>query len=102
MASGGVVRAVHPVAIAMPRLDVGDEGMPDETVDLGQRESSLDTVGVEQAQFDALSSLAEQREVRARAVVGRTQRVGLSRPDLKLGGDLLIGGSSQGCGSKGR
>ena len=100
LARGGVVGAVHPVAVALAGLDVGDEGVPDEPVDLGQREPGLVAVGVEQAQLDALGGLAEHREVGARAVVGRAQRIGLARPDLDLGGDLRGGGSSQGCSSR--
>ena len=44
------------------------------------------TVGVEQAQLDALGDLAEQREVGAGAVVGGTERIGLAAPDLLRNG----------------
>ena len=52
---GRVVRPVHPVAVALSRLDVGDEAVPDEPVDLGQRQPGLAAVGVEQAQLNRLA-----------------------------------------------
>jgi hypothetical protein len=48
-----IVGAVHPVAVALTGFDVGHEGVPDEAVDLGQREAGLPEVSgavvVEQA-----------------------------------------------------
>ncbi len=59
--------------------------MPDEAVDLGQGDPPFGAVGVEQAQFDPVGDLGEDREVGAEAVVGGTQRIGLTRPDLAVG-----------------
>ncbi len=55
--------------------------MPDEAVDLGQRQPGLGAVGVEQAQLDAFGGLAEHREVGAGAVVGGPERIGLAGPN---------------------
>ncbi len=79
-----VVRAVHAVAVALARLDAGQERVPDEPVDLGQLEPRLVPVGREQAQLDAFGDLAEQREIGARTVVGRTERICRARPDLHV------------------
>ena len=72
---------MHPIAVALARLDVRDEAVPDESVDLGQRHPGLGAV-VEQARLDPLRGLAEYREIGARTVVRRAQRVGLAGPDL--------------------
>ena len=64
---------------------LGHEAVPDEAVDLGQRDPGLGAVGVEQAQLDPLGDLAEHREVGARAVVGRAQRIRLTRPHFTGG-----------------
>jgi hypothetical protein len=70
LSRGRIVAAVYPVAVALAGLDVGDEAVPDEAVDFGQRHPGLNAVDVEQAQLDLLSGLAEHREIGARAVVG--------------------------------
>ena len=64
----GVVRAVHPVAVALAGLHLRQVGVPDERVDLEQLDARLAAVVVEQAELDALGDLAEEREVRAGAV----------------------------------
>ena len=77
-----VERAVHPVAVPLARIHLGQVGVPDVGVHLGQLNPRLVAIRVEQAQLDALCHLAEQGEVRAPPVVGRTERVGRSWPDL--------------------
>ena len=78
-----VVRAVHAVAVALPRLHGRQVAVPDEPVDLGQLDARLVAAGaVEQAQLDPLGDLAEQREVRAAAVEGGAQGVRRARPAL--------------------
>ena len=106
LACAGVVWAVHAVAVPLAGLDVRQEAVPDECVHLGQRDSGFAAVGVEQAQFDALGDLAEQCEVGAGAVVGGSERIGLTAPDLLRNGvgnrDLgqgapfLVAGTEQG------
>ena len=82
---GGVVRAVDPVAVALARLDGGQVAVPDEAVDLAQRDAGLGrprggvAVG-EQAQLHALGDLGEDREVRPGAVVARAQGVRTAWP----------------------
>ncbi len=58
--------------------------MPDEPVDLGQRDAGLRPVRVEQAQLDTFGDLTEQCEIRPRPVVRRAQGVGTSRPDFHV------------------
>ena len=78
----GVVRAVHPEAVALAGLQAGHVGVPDEAVDLGQVEAGLGAVVVDEAQLDPLGHLAEQGEVDATAVVGGAEGVRRSGPDL--------------------
>ena len=79
---GRVVGPVHPVAVALTGFDGRQKAVPDEAVHLVQRHPGLGAVGVEEAQLHLLGDLAEYREVGARAVVGRAQRVGLAGPLL--------------------
>ncbi len=79
------VGAVHPVAVALSGPDAGQVAVPDEVVDLGQRDQPLRAVVGDQREFDLPGDLGEQREVRARAVVGGSQRIGASGPDLPRG-----------------
>ncbi len=58
-----VVRAVHPIAVALTRLDPGQVGMPDEAVDLDQLQPGLLVVLVDQAELDPVGDLGEQGEV---------------------------------------
>jgi hypothetical protein len=88
------VRTVHAVAVALSRLDVGDEPVPDESVDLGQHDTlGLLAVGVEQAQLHPLGGLAEQREIGTKAVVRRPEGIGLARPYFV--GDVRVWGCGQ-------
>ena len=103
LAAGRIVGAVHAVAVPLARLDVGHEPVPDESIDLGQRDPGLGSVRVEQAQLDPLGHLAEQGEVGARAVIGGAQRIGLAPPHFRLTrfgptGLQLAGGMTAGAG----
>ncbi len=82
LSCGRIVGPVHPVAVALTRLDGRQKAVPDEAVHFVQRHPGLGAVGVEEAEFHLLGDLAEYRKVGARAVVGRAQRVGPSRPLL--------------------
>ncbi len=81
----GLVGPVHPVAVALPGLDLWQEAVPHVRVDLGELDARLVAVLVEQTQLDALGHLAEQREVGAAAVERRTERVSGSWPDVHCG-----------------
>ena len=81
----GVVRPVDAVAVALARFDVGYVCVPDESVDLRQGDPALGAVGVEEAQLHALGYLTEHREVGARTVIRRAQRVGPARPHFAGG-----------------
>jgi len=80
--AGGVVRPVHAEAVALPGLHVGHVAVPHEAVRLGQVEARLVEVIVEEAQLDAFGDLGEDGDVDPRAVVRRSEWVGLARPDL--------------------
>ena len=80
----GVVRPVHPVAVALPRADPGQEAVPDVAVHLGHVQPLLFAALVEQAQLDALGHLGEQREVGANAVVAGPKGVRLARPHFGI------------------
>ena len=56
-----IVGAVHPVAVALPRLNARDERVPDEPVDLGQRQPGLDAVDrIQQEHVAAFVRLANE------------------------------------------
>ncbi|BCI87185.1 hypothetical protein NIIDMKKI_23910 [Mycobacterium kansasii] len=76
---------MDPIPIALAGFDGRQVGVPDKGVDLGQGDPGLGAVGVEQTQLDPLGDLAEQREIRAGAVVRRAQRVGPAGPNLESG-----------------
>src|SRR5690606_32601309 len=79
----GPVRPVHPVAVEQARARLRQVAVPDVVGPLAQ----LDAVrlaaadAVEQAQFDALGTFGEDREVDALAVPGRSARVRTAGPD---------------------
>ncbi len=81
VSQGRLPGAVHAVAVALPRADGGQMGVPHEPVDLVQRDGPLGAGVVHQDQLDVLGDLAEQREVGALSVEGGTQRVGVPAPD---------------------
>jgi hypothetical protein len=70
--------------------------VPDESVYLGKRHPRLvqspGFVGIEQAEFDPVGDLAEQREIGTRAVIGRTERVRLAPPRFQSASVNLIRG----------
>ena len=83
---------VDPVPVRLPRAHVGEIGVPDVAVDLGQLDAHLVAIGTverpgraEQAQLDAVGDAREQREVRPGAVVARAQREGATDPDAGIG-----------------
>ena len=72
-----VVRAVHPVAVALARAGCrAGSACQTKRVDLGQLDAGLRAVVVDQAQLDPLGDLGEQGEVGPGAVVGRAEGVG--------------------------
>jgi hypothetical protein len=72
MASGRVVGAVNPVAVALARLDPWDVGMPDIPIDLDQLDARLPAVVVDQAQLNLGRHFREKCEVHAGAIECRT------------------------------
>jgi hypothetical protein len=70
-----VIRAVHAIAVSLPRYDGGQVRMPNIAVNLPKRDACLRTVVVDQAQFDALADARVQRKVGAPSVKGRAQRI---------------------------
>src|SRR5690606_10538790 len=66
----------------LARTHPGQVAVPDEPVHLGQLLPRLPPRLVEQAQLDPPRHLREQREVRARAVPGGAQRIGVTGPNL--------------------
>ncbi len=85
----GVVGTVHPVAVALPRLQRGDVAVPHVARFLGQLDERLVAVVVEQAQLDALGVLREQGEIDPRAIPCRAERVRGSGPEFHGGGDYF-------------
>ena len=81
---GGVVRAVHAVAVPLAGLGRGEVAVPHEGVDLGQVDAGLLAELVDQAELDAIGHLREDREVGPRSVIRRAEGVGTSRPDLHV------------------
>ena len=86
MAVRRVEGAVDAEAVALARLEAGDVAVPHEAVDLGQRDALLGEGAVvrlvDEAEFDGLRDLGEDREIDAAAVVGGTQGVCRAGPDL--------------------
>ena len=75
--------------------------MPHVPVHLGQGDAGLGAVLVEEAQVHAGGDGGVEGEVRARAVVGGPQGVGVPRPGLgpgRLGGGLRLGDLHDGLG----
>ncbi len=82
LAAGGVVLAVDPISVALPRLDRGQVAVVDEGVDIDEIDARLGAVVVEEAELHAFGALAEQGEVGAAAIERRPQRVRGTWPDL--------------------
>ena len=83
---GGVPGAVHPEAVALAGADGRQVGVPDEAVDLVELDACLGAVLGDQAQLDLVGHFGEQREVRAGAVVGGTERIRRAGPYRGPGG----------------
>src|ERR1051326_1906183 len=71
------VGTVHPVAVELPRRDIGEIAVPDVLGALGQRDASglAAAVAVEQAQLDLLGIGGKQRKVGTAPIPRRAQRV---------------------------
>jgi len=82
VAVGGIVGAVDAVAVPLAWLNAGEVGVPDVGIYLGKFNSGFCVVAVEQAQFYFVCNVAEEREIGACAVIGRTERVRLAGPDF--------------------
>ncbi|CAM5702039.1 hypothetical protein STENM36S_01127 [Streptomyces tendae] len=80
VADGRGPRAVDPVAVALPRADAGQVAVPDEAVNVGQRDAAVAAVVVDEHEVDPLGDLAEQGEVGALSVVHGPQGVGVPAP----------------------
>ena len=77
----GIPRPVHPEAVALTRGHRRQIGVPDVSVDLVEVDPLLGAVLGDQAQFDFVGHLGEQRKVGPRTVIGGAQRVGAPGPD---------------------
>ncbi len=100
-----VVRPVHPIAVALAGLHTGQVAVPDEAVDLGHLDApSLAAGVVQEAQLDLVGDLGEDGEVRAHAVVGGPQGVGVPGPDVHACSDPLerMGADGHHGGSRSR
>ena len=82
LAPGGVVRAMHAIAVALSGGDGRQVDVPDVRVGLLDVDTGLGPVVVEEAQLHAVGGAGEQGEVGTAAVVGCPERVGLTGPDL--------------------
>ncbi len=92
---------VHPKAVALPRLHVGQIAVPAERRSLGQVDAHFGALVVEETQLDALRGFGEHREVRADSVEGRAERRVVTGPDAHRGEMVSHGGSglrAQGSG----
>ena len=78
--------AVDPEPVPLPRGDGGQVGVPHVAVDLVELDARLGAVPGDQAEFDPVGDLGEQREVGSRPVVGRAERIGATRPHHGDGG----------------
>ncbi len=78
----GGVRPVRPEAVPLPGHHTRHIRVPDERVALPQFHRRLRAVVVQQTQLYSVRGLREDREIRAGAVVGGTEWIRLSRPDL--------------------
>ena len=92
-----IPRAVHPEAVALARGDRRQVGVPDVAVDLVEVDPFLGAVLGDQAQLDLLGDLGEQREVRARAVVGGAERIRSTGPHRRRGHQSTLSAAAAGC-----
>ena len=77
-------RAVNPEAITLTRPDAGDEAVVDVPGLLGEPAADLPALSVEKADLYVVTMFGEQREVRADAIVGGSERVGPPRRDVQV------------------
>jgi hypothetical protein len=77
-----VVGAVNAVPVFLAGLDVRQVAVPHITVHFPDVDPGFPAVFIEEAQFDFLSPLAEQREVRSGTVESGSQRIRRSGPDF--------------------
>src|SRR6185503_18096167 len=82
LAALGVVRAMDAVGVALAGADPGQVAMPVEDGVLGDVDTHLAALVVEEAELDALGVFGEEREVRAAAVPDRAERERPSGPDF--------------------
>ena len=85
-----IVRAVHAVAVQLPRSDLGQVQVPGPVGALADPDAGLVLArGIEQAQLDGFRTLGEQREVDAATVPRgstRKRQAGRLMRSLELGG----------------
>ena len=77
-----IVRTVDAVPVALPGPDAGNVAMPVERRALGQLDTPLAIVVVEQAELDALRVLREERKVRSLSVPRRAEGKRPAGPDV--------------------
>jgi hypothetical protein len=82
MTLGEIERTVNPEAIALARLDRGDEAVPHIPVHLGQLDPGLTAFVGDKADLNPVRNLGEQGEVDSTAVEGGSQGIGMARPDV--------------------
>ncbi len=80
----GRPRSVHAEAVPLARPDSREIAVPAERRHLRKLQNCLAAGIIEEAQVHPLGDLRKQREVRARAVVGRAQRKRLTGPHFEL------------------
>ena len=79
--AGRLPRSVDAVAVALAGSDIGEVGVPDVPVDLGELDPRLvPVVAVEEAELDTLGNAREEREVRSFTIVGGAERVRFTGP----------------------
>ena len=83
-AGGRVVLAVHAVAVSLPGAHLRQIRVPDVGIDVDHLDARLFAAVAEQTEFDALSTLAEESEVRSVAIEGRAERVARTGPGLHI------------------
>ena len=77
-----VVRAVHTVAVTLPRLDSGQIVVPDVRVLLGHFDSSFVVFLIEKTKLDLLCHLGKEGKIHAGAVIACAERIHRSGSDL--------------------
>ena len=78
----GIPGAMHAEAVTLARCQTRNVSMPAKRAGLGKIDSLLVALIIEKTKLDALGDFRKDREVDAGAVVGGTQRVPMSRPNV--------------------